>query len=261
VFIVKVAILCGGFGTRLSEETQLRPKPMVEISGKPILVHIMNRYSAYGFNDFTLALGYKAEFIKSYFLNYHTLNSDFKVDLSSGNIEYFQRAQSNWKVSLVDTGLESLTGGRVARLKPFLESEKAFFLTYGDGLADLDLTKLAAFHKSHGKIATITTVRPNARFGEMILDEAKVVSFKEKPQATQGWINGGFFVFDRRIFDYFKEGDQTVLEGSPLENLAKDGQLMAYKHEGFWQCMDSVRDRNYLEELSQSGQPPWVKVK
>lgn len=254
---MKVVILCGGYGTRLSEETVLKPKPLVTVGSQPILCHIMNIYSAFNFNEFTLALGYKGEEIKSYFLNYYTLNADFKVDMSTGGIEYLSKPQMNWSVEMVDTGQGTLTGGRLHRLEDKVGGQ-SFMLTYGDGVANVDIKRLVEFHKSHGKIATVTAVRPNARFGTLAFDESGVISsFREKKQTDSGWINGGFFVFEPEVFKYL-DGDQTVLEAAPMEALAKDGQLVAYQHHGFWQCMDTLRDRNYLEELWSSGKAPWV---
>ncbi len=252
---MNVVILAGGFGTRLSEETVVKPKPMVEIGGKPILWHIMNIYSAYGFNEFIIALGYKGEMIKEYFLNYYYNQSDLIIDLKSGKVSAENNNFKDWVVHLVDTGLNSMTGGRLHRLKDRLKGE-TFMLTYGDGVSNVDLKKLVEFHEFHGKIATVTAVRPSARFGGMKFDGNNVIEFTEKPQTGEGWINGGFFVFEPAVFDYL-HGDDTVLEADPLENLAKDGQLMAYKHEGFWQCMDTLRDKKLLEELWESGNAPW----
>ncbi len=251
---MKTVILCGGLGTRLSEETQLRPKPMVTVGDHPILWHIMNIYASFGCKEFVLPLGYKGELIKKYFLSYRALNSDFRIDLQNGLITPFNEVSVDLKITLIETGLNTLTGGRLHRLKPFLKD--TFMLTYGDGVADVDIKKLVEFHKSHGKLATITAVRPSARFGTMIFEGDQVLEFSEKPQTGEGWINGGFFVFEPAIFDYL-EGDSTILEAKPLERLAKEGQLMAYKHSGFWQCMDTLRDRNLLESLWASETPPW----
>ena len=253
---MKTVILCGGLGTRLSEETQLKPKPMVEVGGMPILWHIMKGYEYYGFNEFVLALGYKGEIIKDYFLNYHPHTSDITVKLASGQATYANATAEDWIVTLVDTGKQSLTGGRLHRLDKRLASEQTFMLTYGDGVANIDIRALVKFHKQHGKLATMTAVRPPARFGTMVFDGDQVTNFHEKPQTGEGWINGGFFVFERGIFDYL-HGDSTVLEKSPLENLARDGQLMAYKHEGFWHCMDTLRDKKYLHEIWCNAQAPW----
>ncbi len=253
---MKTVILCGGLGTRLSEETSLRPKPMVEIGARPILWHIMKGYAAHGFADFVLALGYKGEHIKDYFLNYHPRTSDLTVRLATGEVTYKNATAEDWGVSLIDTGVQSMTGGRLHRLESLLRGDGTFMLTYGDGVANVDIRRLAEFHKNHGKTATITAVRPPARFGELVMDGNSVRAFKEKPQTGAGWINGGFFVFEPEIFDYLP-ADDTVLEESPLEKLADDGQLMAYRHDGFWQCMDTLRDRNALESLWESGQAPW----
>jgi glucose-1-phosphate cytidylyltransferase len=256
---MKTVILCGGLGTRLSEETNLKPKPMVEIGGKPILWHVMNIYGAQGFNEFVLAAGYKSEYIKEYFLNYYNFQSDLTIHLKSGEIEVDHKAPKDWTVHIVDTGLKSMTGGRLYRLRDKLK-DAAFMCTYGDGVADVDIKKLLEFHKSHGKLATITAVKPTARFGAMQFDgkSSKVLSFSEKTQMHEGWINGGFFVFEPKIFEYLK-GDDTILERDPLENLTKDGQLMAYKHEGFWHCMDTIRDKDILNELIVKNKAPWMK--
>lgn len=253
---MKTVILCGGMGTRLSEETQLKPKPMVEIGGRPILWHIMRRYAHYGFKEFVLALGYKGEVIKDYFINYYPRTSDVTVELATGKIKCANATAEDWIVHLVDTGRESMTGGRLHRLADFLRPEGTFMLTYGDGVIDLDIKQLVAFHHGHGRLATVTAVRPQARFGNMNLDGNQVVEFKEKPQTEGSWINGGFFVFNAGVFDYL-HGDATVLEEEPLENLARDGQLMAYPHHGFWHCMDTIRDRNVLENLWKSCRAPW----
>ena len=252
---MKVIILAGGFGSRLSEYTASTPKPMVTIGGSPILWHVMSRYAKYGFTDFCLALGYKAEVIKEYFLNYRNLNSDFTVDLGTGIVHSHQTDETNWKVTLVHTGKDSMTGGRVKRLQPFIGNEP-FLLTYGDGVADINIKELVEFHKSHGKMVTVSAVHPGARFGELAIDEGKVSSFKEKPQMSQGWINGGFFVVEPKFFDFI-EGDSTILERDPLERVAAMGELMAYHHDGFWQCMDTKRDRDSLEELWLTGNAPW----
>jgi len=253
---MKVVILAGGLGTRLSEETVIKPKPMVEIGGKPVLWHIMNIYGFYGYKEFIIALGYKGEVIKNYFLNYYHHQKDLTVQLKSGKVTAINNNNFNdWIVHLVDTGLNSMTGGRLYRLRDRLK-EKTFMLSYGDGVSNVDINKVVTFHMKHGKIATVTAVRPAARFGEMKFDGEKVIEFKEKPQTREGWINGGFFVFEPEVFDYL-HGEETVLEGDPLENLAKDGQLMAYKHEGFWQCMDTLRDKKLLENLWESGEALW----
>ena len=246
---MKVIILAGGFGTRLAEYTDIVPKPMVTIGGRPIIWHIMNRYAKYGHKDFNLALGYKAELFKDYFLKYRELNSDFTINLGSGN---FVLNQLN-DVTLVNTGNNTMTGGRVKRMKEFIGGETAL-LTYGDGLSDINFDDLIAFHKAHGKMVTITTVRPPARFGELELNDNKVISFQEKPKLQNGWINGGFFVIEPSFFDLI-ENDNTLLEREPLELASKMGQLMAYKHEGFWHCMDTKRDRDHLETLWLNGAP------
>lgn len=255
---IKTIILCGGLGTRLSEETQTKPKPMVDIGGRPILWHIMKIYERHGFNDFSLALGYRGESIKDYFLSYHARLSDLTVHLKSGQVDYYNPTAEDWKVSLIDTGINTMTGGRLLRLKNHLQSKGTFMLTYGDGVSDLNIKALLAFHQAHGKLATVTAVRPSARFGGMHIGDGKVLNFKEKPQSGEGWINGGFFVFEPGIFDYLAD-DTTVLEKSPLENLVKDNQLMAYEHSGYWQCMDTVRDRDALQSLWDSGEAPWMK--
>jgi glucose-1-phosphate cytidylyltransferase len=253
---MKVVILAGGYGTRLSEETVLRPKPMVEIGSKPLLWHIMNIYSVYGYNEFVLAVGYKGEVIKEYFLNYYNHQSDLTISLKTGEVSIIKNCCRDWLIHLIDTGQNTMTGGRLHRLKSRFKNE-TFMLTYGDGVGNINMNELLDFHKSHGKIATVTAVRPIARFGGMRFDKNnKVVDFKEKTQTEEGWINGGFFVFEPKIFDYI-QGDDAILERSPLENLTRDGQLMAYKHNGFWQCMDTVRDKHFLEQLWESGNPPW----
>jgi len=253
---VKTIILCGGMGTRLSEETHLRPKPMVEIGGRPILWHIMKIYGHHGFKEFILALGYKGEVIKDYFLHYHPHTSDLTVNLATGQVAYVNPTAEDWVVHMMNTGRESMTGGRLHRLEPILRTEGTFMLTYGDGVADIDIRGLIAFHRQHGRLATVTAVRQAARFGGILFEQDRVVEFKEKPQTGEGWINGGFFVFESGVFDYI-HGDATVLEEDPLENLARDGQLMAYKHAGFWHCMDTLRDRNALEALWLEGKAPW----
>ena len=252
---MKVIILAGGFGTRLSEYTESIPKPMVTVGGKPIIWHIMNTYAKFEHKDFYVSLGYKAEAIKEYFLNYRTLNSDFTVDLSNGGIVAHQQDIVDWKVTLVDTGLNSMTGGRVRRIQDFIGDE-TFLLTYGDGVADVDLDALIKFHKSHKKMVTVSAVHPSARFGELDINNNVVTSFKEKPQVTQGWINGGYFVIEPKFFDLI-EGDDTILEKEPLEKVAQMGELMSYQHDGFWQCMDTKRDRDLLESLWETDNAPW----
>lgn len=252
---MKVIILAGGFGTRLSEYTDSIPKPMVSVGGKPILWHIMNTYAKFGHKDFYIALGYKAEVIKEYFLNYKVLNSDFTVDLGNGSITPHQQGVYDWQVTLVDTGLNSMTGGRVKRMRDFIGNEP-FLLTYGDGVADIDIGALVKFHKSHGKMVTVSAVHPGARFGELEINDNVVSSFKEKPQTSQGWINGGYFVVNPEFFDLIKD-DDTILEKEPLETVAQMGELMSYQHDGFWQCMDTKRDRDFLEELWKTGKSAW----
>ncbi len=255
---MKTVILAGGFGTRLAEYTNLIPKPMVEIGGHPILWHIMNIYSKYGYNDFVIALGYKGDVIKDYFLNYYSLNNDFEVDLSNGTINYINEKKKNWKVTLIDTGINSMTGGRVKRLQKII-GDNPFMLTYGDAVSDINIKQLVKFHKSHKKIGTVTSVRPTARFGELSINNKNIVeSFQEKPQTTQGWINGGFFIFESKFFDFIKD-DNTILEREPLENLSEQSNLMAYKHSGFWQSMDTKRDRMVLEDFCEKKNTPWLK--
>jgi glucose-1-phosphate cytidylyltransferase len=256
-YYMKVVVLCGGLGTRLSEETHIKPKPMVEIGGKPILWHIMKLYEQHGLNNFTLALGYKGEVIKDYFMNYHARSSNIITHLKSGQIEYSNPTTEDWRVSMIDTGKDSQTGGRLLRLKPYLNSQDAFMLTYGDGLSNVDLTELIKFHKSHGRIATVTAVRPPARFGDLNISDSQVKHFEEKPQAGEGWINGGFFIFEPAIFDFI-QNDLTILEKSPLEKLAEKGELMAFKHPGYWQSMDTLRDKEALQKIWESGSAPWM---
>ncbi|MBN1396059.1 MAG: glucose-1-phosphate cytidylyltransferase [Pirellulales bacterium] len=253
---MKVAILAGGLGSRLQEETTLRPKPMVEIGGKPILWHILNIYAAYGHREFTLALGYKGEVIKAYFMNFYALNNDITVDLASGKADIHQGKQPEWKIELVDTGQNTMTGGRIKRLQPWLGNE-TFMATYGDGVADVQIAELLAFHRAHGRIATLTAVRPPARFGGVQIDpRGRVLDFEEKPLGGEGLINGGFFVLEPGIFDYI-DGDETAFEWEPMRRLVADGQLMAFKHGGFFQPMDTIRDREALEALWRSGKAPW----
>jgi glucose-1-phosphate cytidylyltransferase len=252
---MKVILLAGGLGTRLSEYTETLPKPMVQIGGKPILWHIMKTYAHFGHKDFYVALGYKAEVIKEYFLHYRTLNADFTVDLGTGVVNSHQLDEVDWKVTLVDTGQHSMTGGRVKRMKPFIGNETCL-LNYGDGVSNVDLDQLITFHKSHRKMVTVTAVHPGARFGELEIKGEQVTSFQEKPQTRQGWINGGYFVIEPKFFELI-EGDQTILEREPLEHTAKMGELMAYQHGGFWQCMDTKRDHDNLEVFWRSGKAPW----
>ena len=233
----------------------MKPKPMVEIGGKPILWHIMKMYAHHGFREFLVALGYKGDVIKQYFINHYHLQSDLNIDLKTGKVRTVNNRLVDWNIHLIDTGLNTMTGGRVHRLEDRLFDGK-FMLTYGDGVANVDINSLVDFHNSHGKKATVTAVRPVARFGEMKFDGGKVIEFKEKPQTGEGWINGGFFVFEPEVFQYF-HGDETVLETDPLERLAEEGELMAYKHEGFWHCMDTLRDKQLLERLWEQGEAPW----
>ncbi len=253
---IPVVILCGGMGTRISEYTETRPKPMVEIGGRPILCHIMEHYSHHGFNEFCLALGYKSEQIKRYFLDFYTLGQDFTVSLRDGRVNTIDRnGVKPWDVHLVDTGLPTLTGGRLKRLEPLI-GKRTFMLTYGDGVGNVDLVKLLAFHRAHRGLVTLTAVRPPARFGALEFEGDRIRHFKEKSILHEGWINGGFFVMEPEVFDYI-EGD-VMWEHAPMERLAAEGQLYAYRHEGFWQCMDTVRDLRYLESLWETGNPPWV---
>jgi glucose-1-phosphate cytidylyltransferase len=254
---MKVIILAGGFGTRLSEYTDKIPKPMVKIGNKPILWHIMNSYSKHGHKEFFIALGYKSEIIKEYFLNYKTLNSDFTVDLKSGDLTIHNKEDNDWKVTLLDTGLNSMTGGRIKRFEKYIGNEP-FLVTYGDGVCDVDLSQLLEFHKKQKKLITVTAVRPSARFGELDIKNNLVESFQEKPQTSDGWINGGYFVCEPEVFDYI-DGDSTIFEKDPLEKLAADKELSAYKHYGFWQCMDTKRDRDSLNEMLQNNNAPWTK--
>ena len=252
---MRVIILAGGFGTRLSEETSVSPKPMLEIGGKPMLWHIMSIYASHGFKDFLVACGYKGEVIKQYFHSFLVHNSDLFINLKDGSCNVANSAVPDWQIGVVDTGLNTLTGGRLLRLKNLI-GDQTFMVTYGDGLADVDIKSLMAFHRGHGKLATITAVSPIARFGSLELNGDHVAQFAEKRQTGEGWINGGFFVFEPRVLDYIDD-DQTSLEGKPLENLAVESQLMAYRHQGFWHPMDTMRDKQYLESLWASGKAPW----
>lgn len=252
---MKTIILAGGFGTRLSEETELRPKPMVEIGGRPILWHIMKTYAHYGFNDFSLALGYKGEMIKRFFLEYRLLTSSLSVSLNDEKVDWHMGPEENWNVDLIDTGAKTMTGGRLKRLMPTIEKETVM-MTYGDGVANIDIKNLVEFHRSHGKLATVTAVRPPARFGSLSFDGDNVIGFTEKPQLGEGWINGGYFVFESGVANYI-DGDETYLEREPLERLAQDGQLMAYKHSDYWQPMDTLRDLQSLRERWDSQDAPW----
>lgn len=253
---MKVAILAGGLGSRLAEETEVKPKPMVEVGGKPILWHIMMHYLHYGFHDFVIALGYKGEVIKKYMVDYCSLSSHLTVDMTTGAVTRSGGAAvPEWRVELVDTGLNTQTGGRIRRLAPWIGNE-TFLLTWGDGVSDVNLHELLAFHKAHGKLATLTAVRPTARFGHLEMHGDNVVEFSEKNQTKEGWINGAFFVLEPEVFDYI-DGDDTHFEKGPLERLAAEGQLMAYRHTSFWQCMDTLREKTLLESLWQSGKAPW----
>ena len=254
---MKAIILAGGLGTRLSEETVSRPKPMVEIGGKPILWHIMKIYATHGINEFIIALGYKSEMIKEYFLNFYAINSDISVDLGTGTTTIHDgKRTEDWKVHLVETGLNTQTGGRLKRLKKWLEKDENFLFTYGDGVSDVDVQATIKFHQSHGKIATITTVLPPARFGRLLYEHDQISEFKEKPHGEDGWINGGFYVLQTKALDYI-EGDEMVWEREPIERLTKDHQLMGYRHDRFWSCMDTLREKQYLEELWAAGNAPW----
>jgi glucose-1-phosphate cytidylyltransferase len=253
--VMKVAILAGGFGSRLAEETEVKPKPMVEIGGRPILWHIMMHYSYYGFKSFVIALGYRGEIIKKYMVDYCALNSDLTVKIKNGEVRVHNTPEHDWTVNLVDTGFGTMTGGRIKRLASYVGNE-TFMLTWGDGVSNVDLRELLAFHRSHGKLATVTAVRPPARYGYMSLDGAQVLEFTEKPQIREGWINGAFFVLEPGVFEYI-DGDETQWEKEPMENLAKDGQLMAFEHTSFWQCMDTLREKYILEKLWVEGKAPW----
>lgn len=254
---MKVVILAGGMGTRLSEETNIRPKPMVEIGGKPILWHIMKIYAAHGIREFIIALGYKQEMIKDYFLNFYAFNKDISVDLGTGKMTIHDGKQhEDWKVHLVDTGIHTQTGGRLRRLKKWIEEDETCLFTYGDGVADIDIQALMKFHHSHGKLATVTSVLPPARFGRLEYDQNQIIGFKEKPHGEEGWINGGFYVLQREAIDYIAS-DETIWEREPIERLTCEGQLMGYRHDRFWSCMDTLREKNHLEDLWQSGKAPW----
>ncbi|MBI2258844.1 MAG: glucose-1-phosphate cytidylyltransferase [Flavobacteriia bacterium] len=253
---MKVVLLAGGFGTRLSEETDIRPKPMAEIGGKPILWHIMKIYSHYGFNDFVVLLGYKGYYIKEYFANYFLHRSDITIDLSDNKIEVHSNFSEPWKVTLLDTGLHTMTGGRIKQAKKYIGDEP-FMLTYGDGVANIDLKALLNFHNSHNKLITMTSVLPEGRFGALEIDsQNKILQFKEKPKGDGNWINGGFFVCSPKVLDYI-ENNETVFEQEPLENLAKDGELFTYRHEGFWKCMDTLRDKTQLNEMWDNDKAIW----
>lgn len=252
---MKVVLLAGGRGTRLAEETGSRPKPMVEIGGQPMLWHLMQIYAAHGLREFVVACGYKGELIKEYFRNLLHLSSDFTIDLGTGQLDVRNGNSPNWKVSVVDTGLDTMTGGRIARVAEWVGAE-TFMVTYGDGLGNIDIQALLAFHRSHGRLATVTAVRPPARFGGLVLEDETVRTFSEKNQGDVGWINGGYFVFEPGVLEYL-DGDDTILEREPLERLAEEGQLMAFRHHGFWQPMDTLREKEQLQVLWETGQAPW----
>jgi glucose-1-phosphate cytidylyltransferase len=252
---MKVVILAGGLGTRLAEETEVKPKPMVEIGGQPILWHILKHYAYYGYKEFFIALGHKGEVIKRYFMDYHDLRGDLVVDLASGRVDRRTAGDEDWVVHLIETGQDTMTGGRLKRLAPWLRGE-TFMVTYGDGVCDVDLHALEQFHHMHGRLGTVTAVRPPARFGEIIIDNDWVAEFTEKPQVGEGWINGGFMVFEPIVLDYL-HGDASILEIDGLECLAREHQLAAYRHQNFWQCMDTLRDKRQLERLWQEGRAPW----
>lgn len=252
---MKVGILAGGYGSRLAEETEIRPKPMVEIGGMPILWHIMSIYSSYGFNDFAVALGYKGDYIKRWFRDYGSLGRSMSINTASGDYKFHDDDRPNWNVDLVETGLNTMTGGRIKRLAPWL-GDGTFMLTWGDGVADVNIPELIKFHKSHGKLATMTAVRPAARYGHLEMDGNQVREFSEKPQTGEGWINGAFFVLEPGVFDYI-DGDSMMFEHDPMRRLAADGQLMAYKHNFFWQCMDTLREKKILQDYWDSGNAPW----
>ena len=253
---MKAVILAGGLGTRLSEETTIKPKPMVEVGGKPILWHIMKCYSMHGINDFVICCGYKGYIIKEFFANYFLHTSDVTFDMQNNTMEVHSRHAEPWKVTLVDTGEESMTGGRLKRVREFVEDEEAFCLTYGDGVSNVDISASIAFHKKHGKLGTVTAVQPPGRFGAIDLDGQRIVSFREKPHGDGSWINGGYFVLSPNVIDYIA-GDSTLWEKEPMEKLALDGQFDAFMHPGFWQPMDTLRDKVHLEELWASGKAPW----
>jgi glucose-1-phosphate cytidylyltransferase len=255
---IPVVILCGGRGTRFREQTETKPKPMIEVVEHPILWHIMSFYAGHGFKDFILCLGYKADVIKRYFVDFAAMESDFTVDLSApGRIHYHGASTRDWKVTCVDTGLDAMTGARLKRVERYLGDAPQFLLTYGDGLSDVDVPASVAYHRRHGKLATVTGVRPPSRFGELVTDGSRVDKFSEKPNVAEGYINGGFFVFSREFLKYVEDDDACVLERTPLERCAADGQLMIHPHHGFWQCMDTYRDLVRLEEAWNNGNPPW----
>jgi glucose-1-phosphate cytidylyltransferase len=256
---MKVLILAGGLGSRLSEETSLKPKPMVEIGGRPILWHIMKIYSYYGFNEFVIMCGYKGYVIKEYFANYYRHRSDLTIDMSTNTICYHKNHAEPWKVTLIDTGLDTMTGGRIKRVQEYV-GNKPFMLTYGDGVCDININTLVDYHKQHGKLITMTSVQPAGRFGSLLIDENNnILSFKEKPKGDGSWINAGYFVCQPEVFNYIQGGDSTFFEREPLENLAKERQLVTYKHNGFWKPMDTLRDKTELSEMVETGTAPWIK--
>ena len=253
---MKAVILAGGLGTRLSEETTVKPKPMIEVGGKPVLWHILKSYSAHGINDFVICCGYRGYVIKEFFANYFLHTSDVTFDLQKNSMEVHERFAEPWKVTLVDTGADTLTGGRLKRVRRYVENDEAFCFTYGDGLSDLNIGATLAFHKQHGKLATMTAVQPPGRFGAVDIDGQVITSFKEKPQGDGAWVNGGYFVLSPKVIDYIAD-DSTTWEKEPMERLAADGQIDAFRHPGFWQPMDTLRDKMHLEDLWQSGKAPW----
>lgn len=253
---MKAIILAGGFGTRLSEETANRPKPMVEIGNRPILWHIMKIFEAGGVNEFVIALGYKGDVIKEYFLNFYAINNDITVDLATGTTTIHDGNQPKWKVHLIETGAETMTGGRLRRLRSLLGDDEDFFFTYGDGVADIDVRALLDYHRAHGRLATVTTVRPPARFGNLGFEGDRVTNFFEKPEDGEGWINGGYFVLKPKAIDYI-DGDATVWEKEPVEHLVRDGELVGYRHFGFWSCMDTLKEKQMLDAQWQGGNAPW----
>ncbi|MCM1106150.1 MAG: glucose-1-phosphate cytidylyltransferase [Blautia sp.] len=257
---MKVVILAGGLGTRISEESQIRPKPMVEIGGRPILWHIMKQYSYYGYQDFIICCGYKGQVIKEYFANYYMHSSDVTFDFRNGNaMQIHNNVAEPWRVTLVDTGDASMTGGRIRRIQKYIPEGETFLMTYGDGVSDVNIQKLVDYHYAHGTVATVTAVQPGGRFGVMDIDDKskRVLCFEEKPKEDGNWISGGFFVLDYKVFDYIEPKDETIFEYAPMHSLAADGQLTAYQHRGFWQPMDTLRDKNLLEHMWQQPNPPW----
>jgi glucose-1-phosphate cytidylyltransferase len=255
---VKVVLLAGGYGTRLLEETDLRPKPMVEIGGRPILWHIMKIYSYWGFNEFVVLTGYKSHIIKEYFINYYTRYSDITVDMNNNSVEIHNHRSEPWKVTMLYTGQDTMTGGRLLRAKDFIGNER-FMLTYGDGVSDVNLPKLLDFHIKYGKTVTVTSIQPTGKYGAIkIEDDNRISSFQEKPDGDGTWVNGGFFVMEPKVFSYLKKGDETILERDPLEHLASDNEIMAFKHTGFWKSMDTLKDKNELTNMWTSGKAPWA---